>query len=312
MIAYYNENDPKAAAWLRELIKAKLITNGVVDERSIEDIYANDLKGYSQHHFFAGIGGWSHALRLAGWPDDRPVWTGSCPCQPFSSAGKRKGTSDERHLWPAWQWLIRWHHPDVVFGEQVASKDGLSWLDLVSTDLEHEGYTFAPTVLPACGVGSPHIRQRLWFVAHSNGGNSRAEREQRSGQQRLEPQDGIPGIMAHGESLGRVERRTQSGGLGSIGHSQLGDSGESKVGRHTGTVPESQQGGTYGFWRDPEWIYCRDKKYRPIKPGTFPLAHGVSARVAKLRGIGNAIVPQVAAQIIGAYMELTSDNACRI
>lgn len=121
--AYYNEFDPFAAQWLRELIADGLIAQGEVDERSILDVRPADLKGYAQHHFFAGIGGWSYALRLAGWPDDSAVWTGSCPCQPFSSAGKRTGTSDERHLWPAFFDLIEACRPPVVFGEQVASSD---------------------------------------------------------------------------------------------------------------------------------------------------------------------------------------------
>lgn len=122
MTAYYNENDPKAAAWLRELIKEGHIAAGDVDERSIEDVLPNDIIGYNQCHFFAGIGGWSLALRTAGWPDDRPVWTGSCPCQPFSAAGKGGGVDDPRHLWPAWQWLIDQCRPPILFGEQVASK----------------------------------------------------------------------------------------------------------------------------------------------------------------------------------------------
>jgi DNA (cytosine-5)-methyltransferase 1 len=79
MTAYYNEIDPFAAAWLRELIKAKHIAPGDVDERSIEDVVPSELMGYTQCHFFAGIGVWSHALRCAGWTDDRPIWTGSCP-----------------------------------------------------------------------------------------------------------------------------------------------------------------------------------------------------------------------------------------
>ena len=102
MAAYYNENDPFAAAWLRELIKAKLIADGEVDERSIELVRPDDLRGFVQCHFFAGIGGWSYALRLAGWPDNREVWTGSCPCQPWSVAGKGDGENDARHLWPVW------------------------------------------------------------------------------------------------------------------------------------------------------------------------------------------------------------------
>ena len=103
---YYNDNDPKMAAWLRELIKQNLIPPGDVDERSIEDVTKSDLQGYTQCHFFAGIGGWSEALRLAGWPADRHVWTGSCPCQPFSGAGKRQGEKDKRHLWPEFYRLI--------------------------------------------------------------------------------------------------------------------------------------------------------------------------------------------------------------
>jgi len=165
MTAYYNEFDPKAAAWLRELIRRNLIAPGVVDERSIEDVQPDDLRGFTQCHFFAGIGVWSYALRNAGWPDDRPVWTGSCPCQPFSAAGKGGGFADERHLWPAFHWLIEQCRPAVVFGEQVASKDGLAWIDLVQTDLEGTSYTSQAIDLCAAGVGAPHIRQRLWWVA---------------------------------------------------------------------------------------------------------------------------------------------------
>jgi len=89
--AYYNEIDPFAAQWLRNLIAAGHIAPGIVDERSIEDVIPEELEVYTQCHFFAGIGGWSYALRLAGWPDDKKVWTGSCPCQAFSNAGKGGG-----------------------------------------------------------------------------------------------------------------------------------------------------------------------------------------------------------------------------
>src|SRR5512139_3012827 len=121
--AYYNEHDKYAAAWLRELIVAGMIADGDVDERSVLDVRPDELTDYTQLRLFAGIGVWSYALRCAGWPDDRPVWTGSCPCQPFSAAGKRGGTADERHLWPAWHHLISICKPATVFGEQVASKD---------------------------------------------------------------------------------------------------------------------------------------------------------------------------------------------
>ena len=77
MAAYYNEIDAYAAQWLRNLIREGLIAPGDVDERSIVDVRADDLRGYEQCHFFAGIGGWSYALRLAGWPDDRATPSGS-------------------------------------------------------------------------------------------------------------------------------------------------------------------------------------------------------------------------------------------
>lgn len=123
--SYYNEIDPFAAEWLRQLIARGLIAPGEVDERDICAVQPDDVRAFAQCHFFAGIGAWSHALRLAGWADDAPVWTGSCPCQPFSIAGRRGGTNDERHLWPEWFRLIRECRPFVCFGEQVASADGL-------------------------------------------------------------------------------------------------------------------------------------------------------------------------------------------
>lgn len=168
MGAYYNEIDPYAAQWLRNLIKAGHIADGEVDERSIEDVRPNDLRGFTQCHFFAGIGVWSYALRLAGWPDDRAAWTGSCPCQPFSSAGLREGFADERHLWPFFYSLIRECSPSVIFGEQVAGKGGLGWLDVVQTDMESSNYAFAAANLCAGGYGAPHLRQRLFFIAHAH------------------------------------------------------------------------------------------------------------------------------------------------
>lgn len=378
--SYYNEHDPKAAAWLRELIKGGHIAPGEVDERDIRDVCPDDIRGFTQHHFFAGIGVWSYALRQAGWPDDRPVWTGSCPCQPFSSAGKRKGTDDDRHLWPAFGWLIRQHRPGVVFGEQVASKDGIAWLDIVSTDLEREGYAIAPTVLPACGVGAPHQRSRLWFVADTHGGNTGPEWQQRSREQRLISADGGSLELAHtgidragkhpGELSGdegqhevgtthgdhspvaggaagalaidssggrRVMRsplepepnRHADGSINSPGWvadpsgeqcdarrigaegiesgSIVGPTRHGSAGGSTdveGSLWPAGAGPVNGHWRSADWIFCRDGKWRPVEPGSFPLAHGAAGRVGRLRGYGNAIVAQAAAEVIRAYMEV--------
>lgn len=163
--AYYNENDPAAAEWLRELIKQGSIAPGEVDDRSITEVTADDIRAFTQHFFFAGIGIWSLSLRQAGWPDDRPVWTGSCPCQGFSCAGKQKGFADPRHLWPEWFRLIRECRPSTIFGEQVSAAIKLGWLDLVFSDLEGQGYACGAAVLPASIVGAPHVRSRLYFVA---------------------------------------------------------------------------------------------------------------------------------------------------
>lgn len=178
MTAYYNEFNEEAAEWLLELIAAGHIAPGDVDTRSIEDVRPDDLRGYTQCHFFAGIGVWSYALRRAGWPDDRPIWTGSCPCQPFSAAGKGAAFADERHLWPAFYHLIAQHvqwcrqqkrpAPEIV-GEQVASKAVDDWIDLVHADMEAVGYTFGSIPFPSAGVGAPHIRDRNYWVANANG-----------------------------------------------------------------------------------------------------------------------------------------------
>lgn len=165
---YYNENDPKAAAKLRALVKHGLLPDGHVDDRSICDVKASDLIGYTQHHFFCGYGGWPLALEIAGWPEHEPIWTGSCPCQPFSCAGKQKGTEDERHLWPEMSRLAREYRPAIITGEQVASAIGKGWLDIVSGDLEGHDYAVGASVFKACSCGSPTERERLYWLAASN------------------------------------------------------------------------------------------------------------------------------------------------
>lgn len=275
-LAYYNEIDPFAAAWLQRLINSGHIAPGIVDTRSIEDVRPDDLRGFTQCHFFAGIGVWSRALRLAGWPDDRPVWTGSCPCQPFSAAGKGDGFADERHLWPAFFHLIKERRPSAVFGEQVASKDGLTWLDLVHTDLEGEGYAVGAADLCAAGVGAPHIRQRLYWVGDASGqGLAQCQRVGRIS-------DAAPSAFAR-EAIERAGIHFVSG---------LADPNDARWGCPTN-----------GFWRDADWLGCRDGKWRPVEPGTRPLAHGAAARVGRLRAYGNAINVYQAEAFITAYLE---------
>jgi DNA (cytosine-5)-methyltransferase 1 len=335
---YYNDFDKKACAWLRELIKAGLIPDGVVDERSITDVTADDLRGFTQCHFFAGIGGWARALQIAGWPEEKPVWTGSCPCQPFSTAGKQAGKSDERHLWPAFAKLISECKPDVVFGEQVESAIKHGWIDDLQADLEREDYAVGFAVLGAHSVGAPHIRQRLYWVANSGkpglerlpGDGDRIDEQGR--EQKIEA-----GSVAEGGEFGRLENTTRigwGGGSTSIqrgsecsyktegygGICGMADTDANRCGQgkrddktagHRDTVTAAgcndRQGSTCqanSIWATPDWLFCRDGKWRPVESGTFPLADGIPGRVGLLRGYGNAIVPQVAAEFITAFMEV--------
>lgn len=381
--AYYNEIDPYAAQWLRNLIDAGHIAPGDVDERSIEDVKPDDLRNYTQCHFFAGIGVWSYALRNAGWPDDKPVWTGSCPCQPFSAAGKGSGFDDERHLWPHFHWLISECRPQHVFGEQVASGSANAWFDLVQADLEAMGYAFGLVPFPSAGVGAPHIRDRAYWVANANGerrnrsGNrgasgwdeysissdvggvavtnglrrERGERPTQRGEHhwkdagRIQSQHGIEcsGEISADRMADSNDNRQQPGSRGSCGGkcAQKGDndwrcreacgvantisergslgvpeseqreerpSGEpnycgGELHRGTGAFAESSAMPTNGFWRDADWLFCRDEKWRPVRPGSFPLVDGATARVGRLRAYGNAISAEAAKIFIAAYMD---------
>ena len=405
MTAYYNEIDPKAAAWLREMILRDLIAPGDVDTRSIEDVKPDDLRPYTQCHFFAGIGVWSYGLRLARWPDDRPVWTGSCPCQPFSAAGKGGGFADERHLWPAQFHLIRECRPDVWFGEQVASKDGLGWLDALQADLEGAGYAVGALDTCSAGFGAPHIRQRLRIAAQRlDHADSRQRGRVTVGEGRLSdgaaagwiegdvfgmadathkldngaggggsrrglehPDGGAIIGLEHGASNGRIERGSEPSGRGlasGCGAGRLDDdddddarlegrgsghraesgriaaagsvakagepcgladpdggnagaewqqrSGEQRLvtqdSRHGELDHERRPGPVNGFWRDADWLFCRDGKWRPVVASaqsvvdgvaagvvrgsnsglSFPLERKAEACVARLRGYGNA------------------------
>ncbi|MDT9643592.1 DNA cytosine methyltransferase [Pseudomonas sp. JV245A] len=335
MAAYYNEIDPYAAQWIRNLIAAGHIAPGDVDERSIEDVHPNDLKHYTQCHFFAGIGVWSYALRRAGWPDDRPVWTGSCPCQPFSAAGAGAGFDDERHLWPHFHWLIRERQPAELLGEQVASKDADPWLDLVQADLEAMGYAFGAVAFPSAGVGAPHIRDRTYWVANTDSqrqsgaawlskgrkretgaaGDNRSGRLGHPSSPGLEERERFRGILSGaagtptretaeraGIRLGRLadvhgDRCDQAGQCGAT----TGNDGA--FGDCSSAARLSSAGPVNGLWADADWLFCRDGKWRPVESGTFPLAHGAASRVGRLRAYGNAINAEAATQFIAAYLE---------
>jgi DNA (cytosine-5)-methyltransferase 1 len=369
---YYNEFDRKTAAWLRELIKAGLIPKGEVDDRSIADVRADDLRGFTQCHFFAGIGGWPYALRIAGWPEDREVWTGSCPCQPFSCAGKRKGKADDRHLWPIWFELIRECKPATIFGEQVASKYALAWIDGVFSDLESEAYACGAADLCAASIGAPHIRQRLFWLAESQREGSSPEQTERqsrpseasnaftqSGISRLAKSEHAeqPRLEGHAwnvndrdqsrrddpRTAGSVAETGNACGLDYTGRKCDERRGEPRrvereAGEEQGQTSQRERGRdadcdtiTTSFWAGAIWHLCRDGKARRIPngikpvlqrvvdgfPGSldnsgaisdaangFPLAQGIRGRIGLLKGYGNAIVPELAAEFVKAFLDL--------
>ena len=290
---YYNEFDKFAASWLEQLIHKNLIPAGYIDRRSITEVKSDDLTKYTQCHFFAGIGGWSEALRIAGWDNTRPVWTGSCPCQPFSSAGNQKGKDDERHLWPVWFNLIRQSRPPIVFGEQVSAAIRHGWWDDVADDMEREGYTTRAEIRTASSVGAPHKRERLWFMAHTESKRGlRESSQQRSTFERSE-----------GDHSNQFEQSNQTG---SINVANTISSRQQRQGKLGQPIHSTARGTREADWPDNdsarhwqgEWIDCPDGKQRLIEPSIRLLANGVSNRVGKLRGYGNAITPQVAAEFI--------------
>ena len=399
--AFYNEIDPYCAEWLRNLIRRGQIAPGYVDERSIVDVKPDDLREFCQCHFFCGIAGWPLAFRAAGVPDSWAWWSGSAPCQPFSAAGKGGGFADERHLWPAFDWLIGQRRPDVCFGEQVEGPAGRAWLDLVLTDLEGHGYACGAEVFPAASVGAPHGRHRTYWCAtlaessrqrrRVDSGSSRRGQSavdgrckidgvadaagrlagdgdlQRSGQHGLQPQGGRTEFMADDDDeglegrIGATERQAQrtagtrgvageladsagSRHIGTFGNAkgnsrdeawlrllgeiggpdELGDAERAGLERLTGSggdgerIVRSESAERYGAddkrsceinepWRNADWLFCRDGKWRPVEPGTQPLATGIPARVGKLRAYGNSIVPQQAALFIQAFLEARED-----
>ena len=264
MTAYYNDINKHRAAWLGNLSTGGAIAPGVVTTKDVWDIEPQELIGYEQAHFFAGIGAWSHALRLAGWADSQRVWTGSCPCQPFSESGKGKGFADERHLWPAWFYLIEAHRPPVIFGEQVASPAGIEWLDLVQGDMEACDYTFWAVVLAAGGAGAPHQRERIFWVAYS---------------------DHYLGWPA--KPSRNVRNRAHAGWAQGAGDA-------APCGQPVLPQP----------WADCEWLYFTDGRRRAVERGAFPLVDGSAANMAAASAYGDAIVAPLAAQFIRTFMEL--------
>jgi DNA (cytosine-5)-methyltransferase 1 len=326
----YTDADPAACAWLGELVRQGHLVGGRVLPRDIHHLRGSDLDGYRRVHLFAGLGGWELALQLAAWPDDLPIWTGSCPCQPFSAAGRGRGADDPRHLWPEMRRLVAECRPPIVAGEQVASPAGRAWLAVVRADLEALGYRVGAADLCAAGVGAPHIRQRLFWVAERVA-DADGEGRALSGRSRA-------GRGAGSRHRGAAGGLVQPDGAGSQpGRPAAAADGHGRAAEPAGRGDRA--GADHGGWASADWLRCRDGHWRPVEAGAFPLADGLPAgvgplraglarvglppalvrralrelgaylararayRTCALRGYGNAIVPQVAAEFLCAYLD---------
>lgn len=327
---YLNEFATFPAQWLKNYFK-----ESTVDERSISEVQTDDLAGFTQCHFFVGIGGWPIALKEAGWPEDVPVWTGSCPCQPFSAAGLGKGISDDRHLWPEFFRLIKTNRPPHIFGEQVSGRkvtgklftprsfkrlkpedrrkaeeaDAEAWFKHVQTDLERIGYVVGHCVFPAAGVGAPHARQRLYWYARYVGNTSS---ERLEGRQEQSTWEECPSTERAGRKYQRVgdsetHRHNGQSGQGvrqeeqAGGHCIPGGVADMQRNEEHKELERSEKAQrkrcadepcgcrmvirsppTNGHWKTADWVYCRDGKWRPVEPGSSPLAYGILSRASKI------------------------------
>jgi len=173
--------------------------------------------------------------------------------------------------------------------------------------MEAKDYAFGAFDLSASGFGAPHIRQRLWFVADTDNAGSQG-RIPRGPDQEREDQHG---------HLGRDG--STDGGLGNTdlhdgghGDSTLTSDGQARVEHGSASATDGMERGpsgkTNGHWKDADWLFCRDGKWRPVEPSTCPLVDGATSRVGRLRAYGNGIVPQVAQGLIESYIETRKET----
>lgn len=240
------------------------------------------------------------------------IITGGFPCQPFSVAGKQKGTSDDRHLWPEMFRIIKTFKPRFVIGENVRGiiniQDGVVF-ETVCTDLESEGYEVQPFNIPAASVGAPHRRERIWIIASLENsrrtlrqgtelreknedevGKENANQHQRSSSTSKSNVANTYTRLSNG-SFEEVQSRGQTSDTSSEGTgtanvtNTIGERGRSGIAERQDAedVRQSSKSSNTGWWH--------------VEPNVGRVAHGVSGRVHRLKALGNSIVPQIAEEI---------------
>ena len=201
------------------------------------------------------------------------IISGGFPCQPFSTAGNRKGKEDDRYLWEEMLRVVREVEPTYVVGENVVGIIGLA-LDTVLSDLEAQGYTTETFIIPACAKNAWHRRDRVWIVAYAKGGD--ADRNARK-------------FQGKNEQAERSERPEKW-------LSKFGSTGDVPADTNNARCNEQRQSITDGA----ELFAPKCSSWWEAEPGMGRVVDGLPNRVDRLKGLGNAIVPQVAYEIFSA------------
>jgi len=251
------------------------------------------------------------------YPD---IITGGFPCQPFSVAGKQKGTSDDRHLWPEMFRIIKAFKPRFVIGENVRGivniQDGVVF-ETVCTNLEDEGYEVQPFNIPAAGVGAPHRRERIWFIAvRSDVANTKSieSREQTKRQGWKNSTRGSFDSRGNPKKGSEEDVADTNTRLGNGENEEIQSRGQTSISSSEGTnkkLADTNGEGLEGFGQSSRQLSktffatdsseerqrTMDQGWWSVEPNVGRVAHGVSGRVHRLKGLGNSIVPQIVEEI---------------
>lgn len=219
------------------------------------------------------------------------VICGGFPCQPFSVAGRKKGTEDDRDLWPEMFRVIQEQRPTWVIGENVANFTDMAF-QRTKINLESEGYQVQPFIIPACGLEARHQRNRVWIIAYSDSAACRMENRKLSNEGRIDTKDRREGLL-------QKDRTSQD--VGSLSsNSASSDTNSERLERYNVRREGEESISKKGFTRNrsicSEWEFT--KEWRAFEPRVCGVANGVSNRVDRIKSLGNAVVPQIV-EVIG-------------
>ncbi len=276
---------------------------GDIRELSIERLVADADRGGRVHAGIkkrAGKEG-EQAQRELAQSYQLDLLTGGFPCQPFSFAGKRRGKSDDRYLWPEMLRVIRETRPRWIIGENVAGIVNLA-LDQVLSDLENENYEVQPLIIPACAVEAPHRRDRVWIVAH-DGADTRGKRNGRRG---VHKDRGVQKrvVLPPFQREGGAARGTIGANSASIARNPAYAQGAGQSGWLYGPGKIQFWGDDSGIgWLEAAAALCGMDDGLPAQLDGRELT-AKQHRVERIKSLGNAIVPQVAAEVMKAIRDV--------